>query len=233
MTYKRSLMLFVMAITIFSLVACERPASRAPTGGETPTATTGEFPLPGVTDEVDDVMGQLESFATQTAVALMGGTQEAEPTATSEPGVVEPVAPTPTATSQPVVQAPTATSAPPVAFASPTPGIPNSYTLEPGEHPYCIARRFNVNPEEMLRLSGLSASGSYSPGTRLTIPQSGSKFPANRALKSHPTTYTVRSGDTIYTIACDFGDVDPNTLIAANGLSAPYKLSSGQTLNIP
>jgi len=230
MAFKRFLMLLVMVVTIFSLVACERPASRAPTGGETLTATTGDFPLPGVTN---DVMGQLESFATQTAVALMGGTPESQPTPTSAPSVGEPAAPIPTATSQPEVQAPTATSAAPAEFPLPTSGIPSSYTLEPGEHPYCIARRFNVNPDEMLRLSGLGAGGNYAPGTRLTIPKSGNKFPANRALKAHPTTYTVRSGDTIYTISCDFGDVDPNTLIAANGLKAPYKLSSGQTLKIP
>ena len=231
MSMKRFLVLLIVGVFITSLAACERPASQSPTGDTTPTPTTGsgEFPLPGVTD---DVMGQLESFATQTAIALSGGAPQPQvlPTQVTPPEVAAAASPTPQPPTAPVVAAPTTA---PIAFASPTPGIPTTYTLEKGEFPYCIARRFNVNPLDMLSLSGLSASGNYAPGTVLKIPQSGSDFPGSRALKSHPTSYTVRAGDTIYTIACDFGDVDPNTLAAANGLSSPYKLESGQVLNIP
>jgi LysM repeat protein len=50
-----------------------------------------------------------------------------------------------------------------------------------------------------------------SEGTTLKIPQTGT-WQGERALKSHPTNYTVVSGDTLYTIACGFGDADPNTL---------------------
>jgi LysM repeat protein len=66
----------------------------------------------------------------------------------------------------------------------------------------------------------------------LKIPTSGS-FPGTRALKSHPTTYTVLTGETIYQIACRFGDVDPNVILAANGLTAGTVLTAGQVLQIP
>ncbi len=230
MSIKRFLVLFIMVLTIISLAACERPASKPPTEIIVATTETPAFPLPGVTD---DVMGQLESFATQTAIAMSGGAPEVQPGETVVPTVPPPVAVDINPTASPTTAPLPSPTVPPVAFASPTPGIPSSYTLQKGEYPYCIARRFNVNPLEMLSLSGLSASGNYSPGTVLKIPQSGGKFPGNRALKSHPTSYTVGSGDTIYTISCEFGDVDPNTLAAANGLSSPYKLESGKVLSIP
>ncbi|HSF83268.1 MAG TPA: LysM peptidoglycan-binding domain-containing protein [Anaerolineales bacterium] len=227
MSINRFLALFIVVVAVISLAACERPASQAPTGETTPTSGTAEFPLPGVTD---DVMGQLESFATQTAIAMSGGTPQTQPQATQAATAQAPAASPTTAPPAAPTEAPTVAA---VAYATPTPGIPSTYTLQKGEHPYCIARRFDVNPLDILSLSGLSASGNYSPGTVLTIPKSGSNFPGNRALKSHPTTYTVSAGDTFYTISCDFGDVDPNTLAAANGMSPNQKPEAGKKLNIP
>jgi hypothetical protein len=43
----------------------------------------------------------------------------------------------------------------------------------------------------------------------------------------------VVAGDTIYTIACKYGDVDPNAIAQANSLQAPYDLSAGKVLHIP
>jgi LysM repeat protein len=114
----------------------------------------------------------------------------------------------------------------------PTFTVPATYTLQKDEFIYCVARRFNLNPNELMAINGLS-SNFVSPGRVLTIPQTGNPFPAARALRSHPTTYTVVYGDTIYKIACLFGDVDPMAIAAANGLAAPYALATGQTLNIP
>jgi LysM repeat protein len=109
---------------------------------------------------------------------------------------------------------------------------PATYTLQDGEFPYCIARRFDVDPVQLLSLSGLSDGVLYPPGTQLRVPQSGS-FPGTRALRNHPTTYSVTSGETIYGVACAFGDVRPEDIASANGLSAGAALTAGQQLNIP
>lgn len=230
MQLKRYQILIVTLLLLLGLAACERSASQAPTGA---TATSsGSFPLPG-TPGSGDVMDQLQNAATQTIMAK----DASEATATPEPTAVEQGQGTePTATTAPT-QAPTSqeqqSAAPQANYPTATPGTPSSYTLQRGEHPYCIARRFNVNPDELLRQSGLSRGSTFYAGMQLSIPKTGNKFPANRSLKSHPTNYTVVSGDTIYSIACAFGDADPNAIIAANNLQAPYKLSAGQSLYIP
>jgi LysM repeat protein len=79
----------------------------------------------------------------------------------------------------------------------------------------------------------LGANSATSPGTTLQIPQSGNPFPGERALKAHPATYTVQAGDTVYSIACQYGDVDPNNIILANGLNGSGDITAGQTLQIP
>lgn len=220
--------LLIAVLLVAGVTACER--SLSPSGGKSPAATTEAVdenePAP-----TDDIMAQLGVFATQTAMAIEGqGTAQETPVPAEEtPTAGEETGEATSAPSTEPTQAPVATAIP---VPAATPGRPSSYTLHGGEHPYCIARRFNVNPVQMLSLSGLSAGGSYPPGTVLRIPQSGS-FPANRSLKSHPTTYTVRANESIYSIACDFGDVDPNAIAIANGLSAPYTLTVGQTLQIP
>jgi LysM repeat protein len=113
-----------------------------------------------------------------------------------------------------------------------TSSLPKTYQLHKGEFPYCIARRFNLDPNELLRLNGLNRNSFVYPGQVLTLPQSGRNFPVDRALHLHQS-YLVRPGDTIYTVACFFGDIDPLQLVRANALSEPYTLSSGQVLIIP
>lgn len=157
---------------------------------------------------------------------IVSGTQTAQ--AVSGVPVQGTVQPTPAAT-QPAV-APTATL---VAIPTATPGRPATYIVQKGESQYCLARRFNLNPADLAALNGLSANAFLDPGMTLKIPQSGLWTFGDRALKSHPTSYKVAAGDTIYSIACAFGDVDPNMIILANGLKDPYTLTVGQTLQIP
>jgi LysM repeat protein len=109
---------------------------------------------------------------------------------------------------------------------------PATYTLQDGEFPYCIARRFDVDPDQLLSLNGLVDGQTLYAGAVLKIPQSGS-FPGSRALRNHPTTYTASAGDTIPGIACLFGDIDPSAIASANGLSVGSTLSAGQQLSIP
>ncbi|HZJ23121.1 MAG TPA: LysM peptidoglycan-binding domain-containing protein, partial [Anaerolineales bacterium] len=116
----------------------------------------------------------------------------------------------------------------------PTEALPATYTLQKGEYPYCIARRLNVDANELLTLNGLANGQAFFAGTVLDIPQTGNPFRGNRTLRPHPITYTVSAaGETIYTIACAFGDLDPMLIAQANNISASSSLLVGQQLNIP
>jgi LysM repeat protein len=185
-------------------------------------------------------MTDVQGFATQTALALSGTPVAAVATAT--PAVIGEASVTPTsiiAIPTGAVTTPTSTLA--VAATSnnqvintpvPVGSRPSTYILQSGEFPYCIARRFDVDPEQLLTLSGLSDGILYPPGTQLQIPQSGS-FPGSRSLRNHPTTYTASAGETIYAVACSFGDIRPEDIATANGLSVNATLSAGQSLSIP
>jgi LysM repeat protein len=237
MSKKTYAIILVILIAGLLLTACERSASVSPM---TTATANGEIPFPVATQSqiMKDILA-----ATQTAAALKGtmSTGNLPGFATSTPAFTYST-PTPLGASQSALTTPglatatasiLATATPTaISYPTPTPGIPSQYTIQSGEFPYCIARRFNVNPADLLSANGLSNTSQVSIGTVLTIPQ-GTSWPGTRSLKAHPTTYTVGYGDTIGSIACGFGDADPNTILAANGLSAGVTLTSGQVLQIP
>jgi len=193
---------FFVILLIVSLAFALLACSRSASEGPE-GSTDGTNPPVPATALPDDGMNQM---GTQTAVA-----ETPPPAFTATPPSVEP----------------TATIAPP-----PPQEKPETYTLHKGEFPYCLARRFNVNPNDLLSLNGLSSTSATFVGQVLKIPASGS-FPGTRSLNAHPTTYTVRSGDSIYTIACYYGDVYPESIAAVNNLQEPYTITAGQSLSIP
>lgn len=125
------------------------------------------------------------------------------------------------------------TEAPTPTIMVPTLTRPAEYTLQEGEFPFCIARRFDVDPADLLSLNNLGPNTLLEPGTTLKIPQTGTWGEGARSLQPHPATHTVRAGETIYSIACFYGSVSPEAIIAINQLEEPYSLSTGQTLEIP
>jgi hypothetical protein len=51
---------------------------------------------------------------------------------------------------------------------------------------------------------------------------------------NHPDTYTVDySSETINSIACYYGDIDPGLIAQTNGISVNASLTVGQRLTIP
>jgi LysM repeat protein len=252
------LAVFTMIIVASLITACTQSLSQAPAA--TPTLLpTGLFvsPMPSA----ENPMAMIEEFAKQTAAAqtaIAGGGTPAAPGTPGTPGtpqvnvtgtVLTPqtgITPTPNTTnvtpSTPTnanAVVPTTPAAPGLtpAAANVTPipaGVkPSTYTLREGEFPYCIARRYNVDPDALIQASGLTNPDIYYAGLTLTIPQGGA-FPGSRALVNHPTTYTVVStGETVYSIACKFGDVDPQSIINSNPNIGSGSLNAGQTLNIP
>ena len=230
MDKKHAFLFFLVALLVISISACTLKATPPPNQPvvEGPT----QAPVDQTTGE-PELYDLLVLQATQTIIAQM--TSVAPPVGETDPTPVEIVpegqtTPVPTEVFVEPVASPTL--APPVGEIPPI-VVPASYTLKTGEFPYCVARRFNVDPGELLRVNGMSSSSIYYAGMTLQIPQSGLTFPGNRSLQAHPATYTVRSGDTINKIACYFGDVSPEQIAAANGLSEPYQLNVGQVLNIP
>ncbi|HNT53238.1 MAG TPA: LysM domain-containing protein [Anaerolineaceae bacterium] len=144
------------------------------------------------------------------------------------------VIPTPTVMVVSVITPIPPVVATPVPYTYVQPARPQTYTIQKDESPYCIARRYDLDPDSLLALNGLTKASIVQPGDVLKIPQTGNWTAGARSLASHPATYTVKSGDTIYRIACAvYGDVDPLAIAAANGLAAPYTLSVGQVLQIP
>jgi LysM repeat protein len=224
---KKMWIIFIVAISVvLAISGCTRSASNAPV----PTATKGTvFPSPLPNDSVKNAQsGTQTAMALAKAPTLGAGTPSAtlaQPTATQVPATQAGAAAN-TATPVP----PTATN---IVVPTATPGRPATYTLQQGEFPFCIARRFNVDAGTLLALNGLNINSRPQVGYVLKIPQTGPWTNGARALISHPATYTVKAGDTIYTIACAYGDVDPNALILANALKSPYTLTAGQTLQIP
>lgn len=258
MTKRNLLIIFV--IFTFIISACTRSASSAPAATATPKAN---FPKPVATSGMNaiEIAGTQTAIATSGLPMPTSASNVLAVTNTPLAGVNQtPIANLPTAASAGVTPFPTIppsgnTPLPspttgstiptailstqavntPVVYATAAPVVkPATYVLHQGEYPYCLARRFNVNPEELLSLNGLSSSQSeYTPGTTISIPSSGASWPGTRSLKNHPVQYTVQTGDTIYSIACEFGDVDPMGIASVNGLSGDYSLTTGTAIQIP
>ncbi len=215
--------------------ACNQPYSQQPSVTNTPISL---FATPiAQTPSMSDV----EVFGTGTALALSGTPQgvatQTQSVAIGTQNLTVSVTPTPlisinpTFTSTATMALSGATSGP-LPTSAPVGTRPATYTLHAGEFVFCLARRFDVDPDQILALNGLSDSQTVYPGKVLKIPQSGS-FPGQRALAPHPPTYTVLSGETTYSIACKFGDVSPQAIADASGISVDATLSAGQTLKIP
>jgi ABC-type dipeptide/oligopeptide/nickel transport system permease subunit/LysM repeat protein len=182
---------------------------------------------------------QISDSPSLTRPATMGPTHDLSIVSLSTEGSASPTeslpSSTPTATSSPTVaSAATTVTLEPTLTPFPTDAQPETYMLQKGEYPYCIARRLNVDPTELLVLNQMQNRQTFFSGMVLQIPQSGTPFPGERMQKAHPTTHTVSSSnETMYTIACEFGDVQPLAIAQANNLPVDSALYIGQQLNIP
>jgi LysM repeat protein len=228
-------MLMLIALTVS---ACKTPYSTPPVS----TPTTGslfETPInqtPGIT------MSDVANFGTSTALAQTGTPQaiatQTISVSTQDPNITQDpnasITPTALASANPSLAATSTLAAVGTpATAAPAGPRPSEWTLRSGEFPYCIARRFDVDPSALLSLNGLTNGNIFYAGRTLKIPQSGT-FPGTRALRNHPATYTAAGNDTVYSIACLYGDVRPEDIVRANSLSsADVDLTSGQQLSIP
>ncbi len=217
-----------LIVVALSLGACTRSAS-------TPVPTPGgKGTTPGALTGQQATMETVRSaLLTQTAQAVAG-----TPQSTSTPlAQATPLAVLGTPTQRTTTGTPGAT----VVVVSPTTCAATTYTVQSGEWVYSIARKFDVDPNDIISLNGLVAPYALSVGQSLKIPSTctstlptigPSATPGGPTVTPGGKTYVVQAGEWVYSIARKFG-VDPQAIIDANHLVAPYTLSVGQTLIIP
>jgi len=208
--------LIVLSAIIASLVfsACTMSASTPPP--VTPTTNLSEIARQATETAVAKTPKAGETQAPDT-------TDEASPEATATSAEMEQPTNTPMPTEAEDTGSDVVTDYP----------VPDTYTLHSGEFIFCLGRRFNILPEDIKLYNGFDDGTLLYPGDTLKLPPNGRAFVGDRALRSHPTSYTVTYGDTVYSIACLYGDVDPRAIAAANDIDVNQDLTSGTVLQIP
>ncbi len=214
---KSAIFLCVFITLALAAAGCQRSASKAP-------MVTPEF-----MEEVGTLLPVDQQIinATMTAQAIieefnMPTQMVLNPQGTQVAVTQMPPTPIPT---------PTATSAPTPTMQTLT--RPQSWAVQGGETIYCLSRRFDVDPGDMLAINNLYAGSMLHIGDVLLVPQTGAWPGGDRKILDHPDVWNITPGETVYEIACAYGDVWPEHIIQANGLSEPYDISGMQTLQIP
>lgn len=97
------------------------------------------------------------------------------------------------------------------------------HIVERGDSLYALAKKYNTEVKEIMRLNALTSSVIY-VGQKVLIPLAGEGV--------YNRVYTVQSGDNLYKISQKFG-TPLDVLIAVNELKNPSLLKVGQELIIP
>lgn len=96
------------------------------------------------------------------------------------------------------------------------------YTVKPGDTLYSLAQKFNTTVADLKSLNGL-ASNNLSIGQQLQIPTT--------EVEEEFINYTVKLGDTLYTIAQNYG-ISVNDIIEYNNLGTTV-ITPNQVLKLP
>jgi len=211
---KSRMLIFIIIISSLMFSACTMSASTPPP--VTPTTNLSEIARQATETAIAKTPKTGETQVTE-------ATQKGEMVATSTASGVEDPTSTPEPTEVPKTSVPD-----PVEYA-----VPDSYTLHKGEFVWCLARRFNILPADIMVYNGYESGDVLSVGETIQLPSGSRAYIGDRSLQYHPASYTVIYGDTLYSIACLFGDVDPRAIAAANDLDVDQSLTAGTVLQIP
>jgi membrane-bound lytic murein transglycosylase D len=111
-----------------------------------------------------------------------------------------------------------------------------THQVRAGETAAAIAKRYGVSLNDLLRANGVRDARRIQVGRVLVVPSSAGRAAAARApsqgKKTANATYTVRSGDTLSSIAQRHG-VSVSALCSVNGLRQKSNIRPGQKLRIP
>lgn len=108
---------------------------------------------------------------------------------------------------------------------------PGTHTVAWGETLYSIARLFKTDPQTLARMNNLPTNTWVYAGQILKVPTGSAPAPAT-ANTTPSGYYTVRAGDTLTSIARQFG-VDPITLADVNDIPDNGFVFVGWKLKIP
>lgn len=111
-----------------------------------------------------------------------------------------------------------------------------TYVAKKGDTLYGVAKKFGLTSDELIRLNPSAADG-ISSGMRLVVKAATqAAAPAAPALPGPDadgvTRYTIRQGDTLYSIATAYS-VPLEALLAANPELDPLRYSQGDVITIP
>lgn len=96
------------------------------------------------------------------------------------------------------------------------------YQIQSGDTLESIASMIGVDLSILKQLNGIKNDVNLIPGSFLIIPVTDDRF----------TNYTIKKGDTIYSIATTYG-VDPDLLLKVNGLNKEDYIYPNQEIIIP
>ena len=96
------------------------------------------------------------------------------------------------------------------------------YQIEIGETLESIATKLGTDVETLKQINGINGNVSLMPGSFLIVPTLDDRF----------ITYTVKQGDTIYSISSSYG-VDPALVLKLNGLERENYIYPDQKILVP
>jgi membrane-bound lytic murein transglycosylase D len=103
------------------------------------------------------------------------------------------------------------------------------YRVRGGETLSSIARRHGMPVSTLARLNNMGAQDTLVKGQRLVIKASARRFRDEGVVSGRRLLYTVRSGDTVYSISRQF-QVSVTKLKSWNGLNEHHQIRAGQRL---
>lgn len=107
-----------------------------------------------------------------------------------------------------------------------------NYTIQSGDTLSTLARRFGTTVQAIAQANGITDPNRIRAGQTLQLPEApGTNASPGPAQPSGGQTYTVRSGDTLGSIAQRQGTTVAD-LARINGIADPNRISAGQVLNL-